>query len=542
MSAILSQDDLNDFISPSVACIKPIVPASQDESNIGEVEIQIDKNGNPLEISKIDQKVKQLSPAQISLSDCLACSGCITSAEEVLVAQHSYEQLLNSLQDREKVFVVSISHQSRASLAAAYSLSIEQIDKLLINLFIHQLKFSYIIGTSLGRKLSLIEEAKNIINSKKESSENNTGAPLLSSICPGWVLYAEKTHPHVLSYLSTVKSPQQITGNILKTLVSQELGIPKKNIYHLSIMPCFDKKLESARPEKGQEQESYNDVDCVLTPKELVTLLEQHQDEYQLMAPLQEHDTLKNLYRKYAPNDWPLVEYSWSNDSGSTSGGYGWNYLKLYQQHLILKDPVQYQIENFKIKIVNGKNSDIYEMRLNYQDKLIASSIVLNGFRNIQNLVRKLKNPVKSTSGGTTTKRINPLVAKRRARLQKSNSASPVPTSTGLEEATAEEIDVLKADYIEIMACPNGCINGGGQITNPSEISEKDWISEVILKYSEIEMVDLANNLNIVNDLQGWEQQYCESFDIGQERLINTWFKQVEKPTDQATMLLGAKW
>lgn len=36
MSAILSADDLNDFISPGVACIKPIetLPAQQEETSV----------------------------------------------------------------------------------------------------------------------------------------------------------------------------------------------------------------------------------------------------------------------------------------------------------------------------------------------------------------------------------------------------------------------------------------------------------------------------------------------------------------------------
>ncbi|KAK6205175.1 nuclear architecture related protein [Scheffersomyces amazonensis] len=541
MSAILSQDDLNDFISPGVACIKPMTQPSEEESRTGEVEIQIDEQGNPLEISKIDQKVKQLAPAQISLSDCLACSGCITSAEEVLVAQHSHDQLLQSLKDQNKIFVVSISHQARASLAMAYNLSVNKLDKYLINLFIHQLNFSYIVGTSLGRKLSLINETKNIIKTKKELK--SLDGPLLSSICPGWVLYAEKTHPHVLSRMSDVKSPQQITGNMLKNLVSTQLGVSKQDVYHLSIMPCFDKKLESARPEKfDNELEQYNDVDCVLTPKELVTLLGQHEDQYQLTAPLVEDNDVKQLYEKYAPRHWPLVQYSWSNDSGSTSGGYGWNYLKLYQQHLISQDPTNYQHENFKISIVNGKNSDIYEMRLNYNGQVIASSAVVNGFRNIQNLVRKLKNP----TAGSGAKKINPLVARRRARLSKSSSPSPAP-SAGSEDSgstigTAEEIDILKTDYVEIMACPNGCINGGGQISAPESITEKDWVAEVILKYSNIEMIDLTTNLDIIQYLNDWTNEYCQTFNVSPQRLLTTWFKEVEKISDPATMLLGAKW
>ena len=34
--------------------------------------------------------------------------------------------------------------------------------------------------------------------------------PLLTSACPGWVCYAEKTTPAALPYIATTKSPQQV--------------------------------------------------------------------------------------------------------------------------------------------------------------------------------------------------------------------------------------------------------------------------------------------------------------------------------------------
>jgi iron only hydrogenase large subunit-like protein len=40
-----------------------------------------------------DGTSKKLEKAQITLADCLACSGCITSAESVLIEQQSSEQL-----------------------------------------------------------------------------------------------------------------------------------------------------------------------------------------------------------------------------------------------------------------------------------------------------------------------------------------------------------------------------------------------------------------------------------------------------------------
>ncbi|KAI5950778.1 NAR1 [Candida jiufengensis] len=524
MSAILSADDLNDFISPGVACIKPVQEPQQtsDHNENGEVEIQIDSKGNPLEISKIDGKQNNLSPAQISLADCLACSGCITSAEEVLVAQHSHQELIKALKsNKDKIFVASISQQSRASLATAYELSVEEIDKLLINLFVNQMGFKYVVGTSLGRKLSLINESKNIINQKQQGLKN----PILSSICPGWVLYAEKTHPYVLPMISTVKSSQQITGCLLKSLTAYDFGVSTSEVYHLSIMPCFDKKLESARPEIFGD--TTPDVDCVLTAKELVTLLEE-EPNYKLihkLSPPIMKQSIDDVYRSVAPKNWPFVSYSWSNDPGSSSGGYAFNYLRIFQDDLILKG---YNESDFTMKIIQGKNSDIYEMRLMYNNEKLASAAIVNGFRNIQNLVRKLK------PNGKTTTKVNPLVARRRARVK---DQSPIVTTS-----TEELADASKVDYVEIMACPSGCINGGGQIAPPQGSLEKDWINESLMKYNTVPMFDLSLHPKDIEKFIEWSLDFEKEFNISNDRLFKTYFNEVEKPTDPTAILVGSKW
>ena len=43
----------------------------------------------------------KLQKAQITLNDCLACSGCITSAESVLITQQSQEELYRVLQQNQ---------------------------------------------------------------------------------------------------------------------------------------------------------------------------------------------------------------------------------------------------------------------------------------------------------------------------------------------------------------------------------------------------------------------------------------------------------
>lgn len=42
---------------------------------------------------------QKLEKAKITLNDCLACSGCITSAESVLITQQSHEELFKVLQN-----------------------------------------------------------------------------------------------------------------------------------------------------------------------------------------------------------------------------------------------------------------------------------------------------------------------------------------------------------------------------------------------------------------------------------------------------------
>jgi iron only hydrogenase large subunit-like protein len=71
--------------------------------------------------------------------------------------------------------------------------------------------------------------------------------PMFASSCPGWICYAEKTHPQCLPYISTTKSPQQILG----TLMKEVLGM--KDVFIVSVQPCFDKKLEASRKVSSRE-------------------------------------------------------------------------------------------------------------------------------------------------------------------------------------------------------------------------------------------------------------------------------------------------
>lgn len=49
----------------------------------------------------------KLEKVEITLADCLACSGCITSAESVLITQQSQEELLRVFQEKKDQLLVA---------------------------------------------------------------------------------------------------------------------------------------------------------------------------------------------------------------------------------------------------------------------------------------------------------------------------------------------------------------------------------------------------------------------------------------------------
>ena len=120
------------------------------------------------------------------------------------------------------------------------------------------------------------------------------------NVLAGWVCYAEKTHgSYVLPYISTTKSPQQIMGSFVKdhiaklqnkytllpTLFSLFWHLYYKfkhsficrrkpdEVYHVCIMPCFDKKLEASREQFYSDVFHTRDVDCVISTLEVEQML-----------------------------------------------------------------------------------------------------------------------------------------------------------------------------------------------------------------------------------------------------------------------------
>lgn len=507
MSAILSADDLNDFISPGVACIKPVETLPKQQPT----------ESNPYEVTTEDKvAAANAPPASISLTDCLACSGCVTSAEAVLVSLQSHAEVLNTLdaypelplpwlnstdeslpepdvanQDG-KIFIASVSPQTRASIAATYNVSEREAGNMIQHLLsgpsglrsggAQNSAFTYVLDTNILREIALVSAAEEVQESLSPSStkqmspeltasrEEAPKKPILASACPGWICYAEKTHPHVLPHISRLKSPQALAGTLVKSVLARKFGVSPSKIWHLAVMPCFDKKLEASREEltdiywdaQGKEQgrAGVRDVDCVITARELLMLAEARN----IAFPTLSRTRLSKKEGRIAFPDSHLNQFLFpsagtktSNGSpaAGTSGGYLYHIL---QTHLhALKQSTHPSAE---MKITRGRNADVvdYEIVDSDTNTILFRSARYYGFRNIQNLVRRLKPAKVSRLPGAAVRggARKPAAVKASALAARGAAAGAPPAGAG--QAMQEYA------FVEVMACPGGCTNGGGQI------------------------------------------------------------------------------
>lgn len=190
------------------------------------------------------------------------------------------------------MIVVTLSEQTRASFGAKYGLHPDSVLKRLRSFFIQKLGAHYVLDASFARDLTLLETAQEFVNRyqlrQKEGVSSSMPLPVLSSSCPGWICYAEKTHGSVLPFVSRVKSPQQVMGSLVKYYLPSLIGQPEvkpSQIYHVSVMPCYDKKLEASRTQFTNE-DGVRDVDCVLATSEIESMLGKEQLEIGLVPEM----------------------------------------------------------------------------------------------------------------------------------------------------------------------------------------------------------------------------------------------------------------
>ena len=422
--------DLNDYIKPGEECV--VLTKKEETDKAAKVFLNLEDDIKP-DLIKKDKTEK----AKININDCLACNGCITSSEAILVEEQSVQKFLDQHVNYKQKFIL-LSPQSRVSIANKTGLTERQVH-IKLSQFFADLGFSFISDFTV-----FIEVVKELDYALIKEGKIK---PLLCSECPGWICYLEKVlGDKFIPYASNIKTPQLLASEIFKSLLSSSYGVKYEEIFCTLIAPCFDKKLEAAREEAKTERPV---IDLVLSTNELYTYIEEtnkeffidkikendktvYLNEFNLIDGLIKGKPALEILKKAETTQDKLMIYKNHSENGSSSG---------YVDYMISKLKALYNIKEIHQNIRKNKNFTEIEVIIDKENKVFRFALVY-GFKNIQNLIRQIK-------------------MKR-----------------------------CKYDYVEIMACPSGCINGGGQIQVENKLERAKELEKVTALFNNKEQIN----------------------------------------------------
>lgn len=358
------------------------------------------------------------TPGEIPL-DCIFCGQCANYCPTAAITEKSQiDEIEKVLQDDSKLKVVQIAPSVRFTLGEEFGLEPGTFVEGKMVSALREIGIDLVFDTTFSADLTIMEEAHELLerlNGKIRALEQNTPKsaptmPMFTSCCPSWVLYVEKYWPQFIPNLSSCKSPQQMLGALAKTYYPQTKHIHKENVSSISIMPCTSKKFEAKREEMGRD--GLSDVDIVLTTRELARLIKKKRINF-LKLPEGFFDKSLGIYSG--------AGLLFGSTGGVMEAALRTAYETLTCEQLPKLDFVQVRgqegIRSASITIPKGKCS---------AREVTLKVAVAHEIRNASKILKDL------------------------------------------------ERGVCEYDFVEVMACPGGCLGGGGQpIPTSSEIRAK---------------------------------------------------------------------
>ena len=332
-----------------------------------------------------------------SLNDvnCTFCGQCIEVCPTGALREKDSTQIVwDKINDKNTYVIVQTAPSVRVALGEEFGMPIgTNVEGKMVNA-LKQMGFDKVFDTNTGADFTIVEEGTEFI----KRLQNNDNLPMITSCCPGWVKYIEMNYPENIGHLSSCKSPHEMFGALLKTYYAKKEEIDPSKMFVVSVMPCIAKKYERQREEMKQ------DVDAVITTRELARMIKQAKIDF------------VNL--EDAKFDDPMGEATGAAAIFGVTGG-------------VMEAALRSVSE-----IVTGKPLD----KISFE-QVRGESVI------------------------------------KRAEIEIGDKKVKVAVAHGLANAQTimEEIKSGKADYqfVEIMACPGGCITGGGQPIKNAKIQEE---------------------------------------------------------------------
>ncbi len=328
-------------------------------------------------------------------SPCTYCGQCVSVCPTGALTEVDHSRnVINALADPAKTVVVQTAPAVRAALGEEFGLAPGTLVTGKMVAALRRLGFNYVFDTDFAADLTIMEEGSELLDrlTRYLKGDKTVKLPILTSCCPGWVNFFEHNFPDLMDVPSTAKSPQQMFGPIAKEYFGKKLGIDRKNMIVVSIMPCLAKKYECQRDEFKVDGDP--DVNYSLSTRELAHLIKFANIDFNSL-PDEDFDN-------------PLGESTGAGVIFANTGG-----------------------------VIEAACRTAYEL---YTGKKLEK-VEFNELRGLENI--------------------------RHATLDFNGLPINIGIAHGLGNARKllEDVQAGKSLFhaIEIMACPGGCIGGGGQ-------------------------------------------------------------------------------
>ncbi len=351
-----------------------------------------------------------VAPAFTGLGDavCVNCGQCAAVCPvNAIYEQDGIADVMAALLDPQKHVVVQTAPAIRAAIGETQGLAPGTLATGRMVTALRLLGFDAVFDTNFSADLTIMEEGMELLGRLQRALVDQDPAvalPMTTSCSPGWVKFLEHFFPAQIPNVSTAKSPQQMLGAVVKTFYAQQKGVAPADIVMVSVMPCTAKKYEAGRPEMSAS--GHADVDHVLTTRELGRLIRRYGIDFAALPD--------------GAFDDPLGLGSGAADIFANSGGVSEAALRTVHE------------------LVTGRE-------LPAENLHVRDLMDIHGIREIELTFSGCKPEYRWLEGVT----------------------AKVAATSGLGHARElmEQVAAGESPYhfIEVMACPGGCIGGGGQ-------------------------------------------------------------------------------
>ncbi len=353
---------------------------------------------------------------------CINCGQCINRCPTgALRANDHTDEVWAAIDDPTKHVIIQTAPSPRAAIGEEFGLEPGHALTWELNTALRRCGFKQVFDTNFTADLTIMEEGAELIKRLHQTlvqNDTSMALPQFTSCSPGWVKYIEHFYPEYLNNLSSAKSPQQMFGALIKTFYAERHGLDPADIVSVAMMPCTAKKFECSRPEMCDS--GHQDVDFGLTTREVA----------QMIREAGMH--LPNL----PPSDFddPFGSATGSGVIFGATGGVMEAALRTVLE-LVTGTKIENLYEHAEIKPVRGFDGVKY-VEIPMPEK----------FGEVPELIRHLVQDWEWLRGATLKVGVAHGTANAHKVMEDIKAGGPFS----------------QCHFIEFMACPGGCLGGGG--------------------------------------------------------------------------------